>query len=91
MVTRMPDPRLITDSMSSGGEPHDRYSMAPGGSPGIAPAPQPFETLDLADVAIPGGRDAVIPSQPDRGGDGRFTAAEPAQTGPWQQVKGISR
>ncbi len=65
--------------------------MAAPGSPGIEPAPQPFEVPDLADVAIPGGRDAVIPDQPDRGGDGRFTASEPAQTGGWVQVKGLSR
>ena len=53
--------------------------------------PQEFETLDLADVAIPAGRTPVIPNQPDRDGTGRFSSSEPAQTGGWMQVKGLSR
>jgi hypothetical protein len=91
VVTRLNSPRLVTDSMSSGGEPHESYGMSSPGSTPISPMPQPLEVLDLADVAIPGGRDPVIPNQPGRSGSGRFTAAEPAESGGWTQVKGLSR
>jgi len=91
MVQRLSDPRLITDSMGSGGTPHESYGMSPPGSPGIEPGPQPFEVLDLADVAVPAGRIASIPNAPERDGTGRFTSSEPAQGGGWTQVEGISR
>ena len=91
MVQSLNSPRLISDSMSSGGEPHQSFGQSAPGSPGIAPMPQEFETLDLADVAIPAGRTPVIPNQPDRDGTGRFSSSEPAQTGGWMQVKGLSR
>lgn len=91
MVQRLSDPRLIVSSMGSGGTPHERFDWAPPGSPGIEPSPQPFEVPDLADVAIPAGKAATIPNQPDRDGSGQFTSSEPAQTGGWTQVKGLSR
>jgi hypothetical protein len=91
MVTSYTPPRLVTDSMSSGGEPHQSFGMSAPGSTPISPPPQMFETLDLADVAIPAGRAPVIPDQPDRAGNGRFSASGPGETGGWTQVKGISR
>ena len=84
-------PRLVTDSMGSGCTPHQSFGMSAPGSPGVEPAPQAFEVPDLAAVAIPAGRDPVIPNEPGRAGSGRFTAAEPDQTGGWTQVKGLSR
>jgi hypothetical protein len=91
MVQRLDSPRLITDSMGSGGTPHESFGMSAPGSPGIEPAPQAFEVPDLAAVAIPAGKDATIPNQPERDGMGRFSASEPDQTGGWTQVKGLSR
>jgi hypothetical protein len=91
MTTNLGSPRLISDSMSSGGEPHESFGMSAPGSTPISPPPQMFETLDLQDVAIPAGRAPVIPDQPARTGTGQFTADDPAQTGGWTQVKGLSR
>lgn len=84
-------PRLIVSSMSGGNTSSEDYAMSAPGSATIQPQAQAFELLDLADVAIPAGRDPVIPNQPGRAGSGRFTAAEPAETGGWTQVKGLSR
>ena len=91
MVTRMPDPRLTTDSASSRGGAPRGVQHGRAGSRRHQPMPQPFETPDLADVAIPGGRDAVIPNQPERDGTGRFTASRARPDGRWVQVKGLSR
>jgi hypothetical protein len=91
MSTRLADPRLVSDSMFSGGEPHDRYSMTAPGTDGIAPMPQPFETLDLADVAIPAGVAATRPERPRNAGSGRFATGPATQGGPWRTAEGLSR
>jgi hypothetical protein len=91
MVTRLPDPRLIVSSMSGGNTTSEDYAQSSPGSAAIQPQAQAFELLDLADVAIPAGKDAVIPNQPGRSGSGRFTAAEPAEGGGWHIVEGLSR
>jgi len=90
MVQRLSDPRLIVSSMSAGNTTSEDYAMSAPGSATIQPQAQPFELLDLADVAIPAGRVAVIPNQPDRDGTGRFTSSEPAQTGGWSQPGGYA-
>lgn len=91
MVTRMPDPRLIVSSQSAGNTTSVNYAMTAPGSATIQPGPQEFELLDLADVAIPGGRAATIPNAPERNGSGQFTGSEPVQSDVFDQVKGLSR
>jgi hypothetical protein len=58
-MQRLSSPRLVTDSMGSGGEPHTSYGMSAPGTDGVAPMPQPFEVPDLADV--PGQSGSTIP------------------------------
>jgi hypothetical protein len=52
-VQRLPDPRLSTDSMGSGGTPHVSYGGGPPGSTPVEPGPQPFEIPDITDLQTP--------------------------------------
>lgn len=90
MVTRItPDPRLVTDSMASGGVPRERYSMSAPGSPSIEdytmPAAAGFN--DLTDVPQQSGPTIPI-SDVVHDNLGRFTGET---TSAWTQVPGLSR
>ena len=63
MVTSYSSPRLVTDSMSPSGVVHDSYGMGAPGSPPIDATAMPTNTgfEDLADVAIPAGRNRRDP------------------------------
>ena len=56
-VQRLPNPRLVTDSMGSGGTPHVSYGQSSPGSTPVEPGPQPFEVPDITDL--------MTPSEPD--------------------------
>jgi hypothetical protein len=84
MVQRLPNPPLVTDSMSSGGEVHDRLSMSGPGSTPISPMPQDFEMLDLGDLAVnQSGPDIPVSDQSGRDHLGRFTQDD---AGPWKSA-----
>lgn len=87
-MQKLPSPRLIVSSQSAGNTTSVNYAMTAPGSATIQPGPQEFELLDLADVAVPGGRAATIPNAPERNGSGQFTGSEPVQTGGWDQAAG---
>lgn len=80
-----PNPRLVTDSMGSGGTPHVSYGQSAPGSPGVEPGPQPFEVPDLGAVLTPSGPEIPVSDQAPRDGLGRFTE----DTGAWMQPGGF--
>ena len=77
MVQRRVTPG-IDRRLGAGGTAHEAFGMSAPGSPPLSHRPR-LRGPDLADVAIPGGRDAVIPSQID--GTAWLTASEPDQCG----------
>lgn len=52
-VQRLPNPRLVTDSMGAGGTPHESFGGGPPGSQGVEPSPQAFEVPDIGTLLEP--------------------------------------
>ena len=86
-VQRYPNPRLSTDSMGSGGTPHQSYGMSAPGSTPVEPGPQPFEIPDITDLqtpAEPGDRHLTGPDGSKRPADQQN--APVAQAGAFAQA-----
>lgn len=81
-MQRLPNPRLITDGMSGGGQAAERYSWPGAGSPAID---QPSTIAPLSEISDLDHAAAVIPLNypPNRyRGQSEMPTAE-RQTGPW--------
>jgi hypothetical protein len=86
-MQQLPSPRLVTDSMGSGGTPHVSYGQSAPGSMGVEPGPQPFEVPDIGGLLEPSGPTVMVSTESDRIRDGRGRFAE--DTGAWDQPGGF--
>lgn len=85
-MQRLPNPRLVTDSMGAGGVPHVSYGMSAPGSTPVEPSPQLFETPDITDLLTPSEGDDR--NEIDPGGARDPVSGQFQEGGGWSQAGG---